>query len=88
MRPCLTGIGIYPLGALLNHCDQPNAVPTFHERRLIFRAVKSITAGSEITVSYVELAAPRLERRQALAWNYFFDIDAPDVSASFALSYI
>ena len=75
----MSGIGIYPVGALLNHSEKPNAVPTFQGPKLTFRAISSIPNGAEITVSYIELAAPRHERRHALAWNYFFDIDAPEV---------
>ena len=67
------------MGALLNHSDVPNAVPIFQGQTLVFRAIRDIAAGSELTVSYIELAAPRLERRHMLAWNYFFDIDASEV---------
>lgn len=72
------GIGLYPLGALFNHSDAPNAVPIFQGRTITFRAIDSIPAGQEMTVSYVELAAPRHERQHALQYNYFFNIDASE----------
>ena len=67
---------------MLNHSDQPNTVPTFQGQKISFRAIERIAAGTELTVSYIELAAPRHERRHALACNYFFDIDAPPVCST------
>lgn len=38
--------------------------------------MRPIAAGEEVTISYVELAATRWERRASLASQYYFDIDA------------
>ena len=37
--------------------------------------MRDIQPGEQLTISYVELAATRLERRQQLLYQYFFDID-------------
>jgi len=39
------------------------------------RALRDIHLGEEVAIGYVELAAPRLERRQQLLQQYFFDLD-------------
>ena len=73
------GVGIYPLGAMLNHSCTPNAMQSFSGSRIVFRAVQHIPSGAEATIAYVELAATRAERRAMLKANYFFDIDADQV---------
>ncbi len=70
------GVGLYPVGAMINHSCTPNAMQSFTGRRIVFRAIKTIAAGEEVTISYVELAATRAERRAALLAGYCFDIDA------------
>lgn len=39
------------------------------------RALRNISAGEECTISYVELAGTRQDRRRQLLRNYHFDID-------------
>ena len=53
---------------------------TFEGQQICFRALQSIEEGSEVTISYIELAATRAERRQQLLQQYYFDIDAHMVS--------
>lgn len=77
--PDCAGVGLYPVGAMLNHSCKPNAMQSFQGRRIIFRAMQPIAAGQEATISYVELAAIRAERRAALLESYRFDIDAEKV---------
>ncbi len=56
---------------------QQSCTVTVHFRCLSStRAIRDIAAGEEVTISYVELAATRHERRQELLQHYFFDIDA------------
>ncbi len=69
-------MGLYPVGAMVNHSCTPNAMQSFAGRRIVFRAIRPIAAGDEVTISYVELAATRAERRAALLAGYCFDIDA------------
>ena len=71
-----TGVGVYPVGAMLNHSCTPNVMQSFAGRRIIFRAIAPIAAGQEATISYVELSATRAERRAMLLAGYCFDIDA------------
>ena len=75
LQVCI-GVGLYPVGAMLNHSCTPNAMQSFAGRRIIFRAMQPIAAGQEATISYVELSATRAERRAALLAGYCFDIDA------------
>ncbi len=74
-----TGVGLYPVGAMLNHSCVPNVMQSFAGRRIIFRAIAPIAAGQEATISYVELSATRAERRATLLAGYCFDIDAGKV---------
>ena len=64
---------------MLNHSCMPNAFQSFVGKRIVFRAIQPIAAGQEATISYVELAATRAERRAALLDGYRFDIDAGKV---------
>ena len=72
---------MYPVGAMLNHSCAPNAFQSFAGKRIVFRAIQPLAAGQEATISYVELAATRAERRAALLEGYCFDIDAGKVLA-------
>ena len=74
-----TGVGLYPVGAMLNHSCMPNAMQSFVGRRIVFRALQPTAVGQEATISYVELAATRAERRAALLEGYGFDIDGGKV---------
>ncbi len=61
---------------MANHSCTPNAVQSFEfNGRICFRAVAPISPGQEVTISYIELAAARPERREALLTSYYFDID-------------
>ena len=64
---------------MLNHSCTPNAFQSFAGKRIVFRAIQPIAAGHEATISYVEIAATRAERRAALQDGYCFDIDAGKV---------
>ncbi|GAX79165.1 hypothetical protein CEUSTIGMA_g6605.t1 [Chlamydomonas eustigma] len=76
LRP--VGVGLFPLGALLNHCCTPNCMQSFGTRGEIhFRALRDISPGETLTISYVELAATLQERREELASTYYFDIIQP-----------
>ncbi|KAL4855823.1 Histone-lysine N-methyltransferase [Chlorella vulgaris] len=75
-------VGIFPLGAMVNHSCHPNTVHAFRGGgRIVFRAVRTIQPGEEVTTSYTELAATRWERRAALLEHHLFDIDGPGAAA-------
>jgi hypothetical protein len=68
------GVGLFPLGALANHSPNPSAVQMFGpDRRMVFRALRELAPGEEVTISYVELAASAHEQREALLSQYRFD---------------
>lgn len=70
------GVGLYPTGAMVNHSCRPNAVQSFDGGAIVFRAVRPIKPGKEVTISYTDLKATRPERRAFLLQHYHFDIDA------------
>ena len=72
---CSAGVGLFPLGALINHSCAPNAMQTFKQQQVTFTALQPISPGTEVTISYIELAATRAERRQQLLDQYYFDIN-------------
>ncbi|KAI0998645.1 hypothetical protein K3495_g9553 [Podosphaera aphanis] len=65
---------VYPETALINHDCRPNAVYHHDEKTLIHttRASRTIEAGEEITVSYINMFLPREERQQRLrnSWGF------------------
>eukprot|EP00873_Tetraselmis_striata_P002751 jgi/Tetstr1/423015/TSEL_013790.t1 len=75
LRPI--GVGLYLTAAMANHSCQPNCAQTFDGKRLLLRALNPIRAGEEVTISYIELAATRQERRASLLQQYYFDLDGP-----------
>uniref|UniRef100_A0AAR2L0B6 [histone H3]-lysine(4) N-trimethyltransferase n=1 Tax=Pygocentrus nattereri TaxID=42514 RepID=A0AAR2L0B6_PYGNA len=66
------GVGLYPSMSLLNHDCRPNCVVVFLGRRLQLRAVRHIQPNEELTISYTEVLAPRVERRVQLQQQYHF----------------
>jgi SET domain len=72
-------IGIFPKIAKINHSCQPNAVNVWSEpsRKRIIWAGRDITAGEEITVTYVPLLQATDARRQRLQqYGFFCDCEA------------
>lgn len=76
---------MFPRGALINHSCTPNAMQSFSQQCILFTALQPIQPGTEITISYIELAATRAERRQQLLEQYYFDIDNDLQASSFIL---
>lgn len=84
LRPM--GTGLYPVISIINHSCFPNAVLLFEGRQAVVRAVEPIREGSELTVSYIEIAASTASRKKSLKEQYFFDckclrclkVDTPD----------
>lgn len=66
------GVGLYPLGGLLNHSCDPNCLALFRGQRQVIRCVKDVAPGEEVTIGYIELGRPLLCRRLELASSYFF----------------
>eukprot|EP01052_Picozoa_sp_SAG31_P012934 SAG31_NODE_766_length_12239_cov_16.248435_4_plen_749_part_00 len=83
LRPI--GLGLYPLAAMLNHCGQPNSVQTFDGSVFELRAIAPIAAGTELTISYIDLCATQAEQRAVLLAQYHFDI-CPSIQSSIGSS--
>ncbi|KAJ3304969.1 hypothetical protein HDV03_002199 [Kappamyces sp. JEL0829] len=67
------GVGLFPLTAMLNHSCQPNAVyATGDEGQMVVKSIRPIAEGEQVFVSYVDLFAPRWERRGVLLTTKFF----------------
>ncbi|KAK4312214.1 hypothetical protein Pmani_016337 [Petrolisthes manimaculis] len=71
------GSGLYPLQSSCNHSCAPNAMPTFpyNNFHLAMTAVRDITSGDEICVSYLDecnLGRSRHSRIAILRENYLF----------------
>ncbi|KAF8628054.1 hypothetical protein AX17_006058 [Amanita inopinata Kibby_2008] len=88
MSPSLTPIGacISPSIALLNYSCDPNAVVVFprtasnaktQEPLLHVVALKPITAGDELLISYIDTTLPRQERMKMLQETYSFECKCP-----------
>ncbi|XP_076162828.1 SET domain-containing protein SmydA-8 [Ptiloglossa arizonensis] len=65
--------GLYPMGALQNHCCVPNTRHHFDgEQRLYVNAALPISAGEELTMSYTSLFWDTTLRRQFLSVTKHF----------------
>ncbi|EZA55564.1 Protein msta, isoform A [Ooceraea biroi] len=68
--------GLYPMGALQNHCCVPNTRHHFDDRqRLHVSAAMPIAAGDELTMSYTDLLWDTSRRRQFLRVTKLFACD-------------
>jgi len=77
------GLGVFPLGALLNHSCEPNCVlyyaPDSHTQ--VIRAIRAVPAGEELCHAYIDIAAPTADRRSKLASGYHFRCSCPRCQA-------
>ncbi|KAI4502960.1 hypothetical protein M0802_002004 [Mischocyttarus mexicanus] len=65
--------GLYPMGALLNHDCVPNTRHHYDsQQRLYVIAVRPISAGEEITMTYIDLFWDTILRRQVLSVTKHF----------------
>ncbi|CAM6120160.1 unnamed protein product [Calypogeia fissa] len=71
LRPL--GTGLYPVVSIINHSCSPNAVLLFDGKKAIVRCLENVTEGTEVTVSYVDLAASTPTRQKALKEQYYFE---------------
>ncbi|KAL7155951.1 hypothetical protein ABFS83_03G110600 [Erythranthe nasuta] len=70
LRPL--GTGLYPVISIINHSCLPNSVLVFEERLAVVRAMQNIPKGTEVTISYVEIAGSTITRQKSLKEQYFF----------------
>ena len=70
LRP--VGVGLYPAAALFNHACVPNVSTVFVGRTVHLRALRDVAAGTELCVSYVDLAQGVAARRAELQQGFGF----------------
>ncbi|PIN12988.1 putative histone tail methylase containing SET domain [Handroanthus impetiginosus] len=70
LRPL--GTGLYPVISIINHSCLPNSVLVFEERLAVVRAMQHIPKGTEVLISYIEIAGSTPTRQKALKEQYFF----------------
>ena len=75
------GVGVFPSAAAMNHACAPNCAQSFRGKTLTVRCLRDVRAEEELTITYVELAVTRAERRAELMKQYLFDIDDEDGAA-------
>jgi hypothetical protein len=68
-----SALALYRKAARLNHDNDPNAVQTYRGRKLVLRALRPISSGDEVRITYVDLAIPVVEQRRRLREQYHFD---------------
>jgi len=65
------GLGLWVVTAFINHSNNPNA--EYHAsgdtEMMVIRAKKAMTAGMEITVSYVEAPKPGQQKQSLKMWG-------------------
>ncbi|XP_051123836.1 histone-lysine N-methyltransferase ASHR1 isoform X2 [Andrographis paniculata] len=71
LRPL--GTGLFPFISLINHSCLPNAVLVFEGRSAVVRAIQHIPEGSEVLISYIDIAGSTITRKKALKEQYYFD---------------
>ncbi|KAL8482070.1 hypothetical protein ACS0TY_028277 [Phlomoides rotata] len=70
LRPL--GTGLYPVISIINHSCLPNSVLVFEGRQAVVRAMQNIQKGTEVLISYVDIAGSTLTRQKALKEQYYF----------------
>ncbi|KAH0660609.1 hypothetical protein KY289_029357 [Solanum tuberosum] len=66
------GTGLYPVVSIINHSCLPNSVLIFEGRMAVVRAVQHIPKGTEVSISYIEMAGTTATRQKALKEQYLF----------------
>mmetsp|Transcript_48 Transcript_48/g.83 ORF Transcript_48/g.83 Transcript_48/m.83 type:complete len:476 (+) Transcript_48:25-1452(+) len=65
-------VGLFPLGAMVNHSCVANCAWSVMNGCFVVRAVTKIAQGHELTLPYVDLGLPTAERRHRLMRSKFF----------------
>jgi hypothetical protein len=66
------GIGLDPLTSLINHSCKPNAYCLFEGSQIRVRCVEPISAGDEITMTYIDNTFDKHSRQLVLESRWFF----------------
>ena len=70
-------VGMYPVASFCNHSCKPNCVQVYRGKEIIYKCMRPVASGEELTISYVDLCSLESERRDILLQNYFFDLRPP-----------
>lgn len=85
------GIALYPLPASMNHSCDPNVIvrfditsahnpvpiPKVHHGSISVQALRSITKGEELRITYIDATMGFAHRQSDLLYRYFFKCDCP-----------
>lgn len=75
LRPL--GTGLYPVLSIINHSCLPNSVLVFDGKTAVVRAVQPLPKGTEVLISYIEIAGSTMTRQKALKEQYYFTCTCP-----------
>ncbi|KAH6799925.1 SET domain group 37 [Perilla frutescens var. hirtella] len=75
LRPL--GTGLYPVVSIINHSCLPNSVLVFEGRLAVVRAMQHIPKGTEVLISYVDIAGSTITRKKTLKEQYYFSCACP-----------
>ncbi|TPX31164.1 hypothetical protein SeLEV6574_g08559, partial [Synchytrium endobioticum] len=68
------GVGLYPMTlAMVNHSCRPNTFAFFHGSAVRLKCARPIEKGEELSLAYVAIEEPMVDRRRALKSQYLFD---------------
>ena len=69
------GLGLFPTTALFNHSCNPNLELIFYGRRVVARAIRSVTPGQQLTIDYgyIYYLTELTQRAFCLRSQYYFD---------------
>jgi hypothetical protein len=67
-----SGICLEPFASMINHSCDPNSWWTFNGRELQMRAVRDISAGEELTMSYITLSGSYNIRQESVLTGWGF----------------
>lgn len=66
------GVYVHPYAALINHSCDYNSVVVFDGEEAFVKAVRPISTGEQVFISYIDATNPRDIRRKELAERFFF----------------
>ncbi|CAN0466663.1 unnamed protein product, partial [Ectocarpus sp. 8 AP-2014] len=66
------GVGMFPLTAMINHACRPNCTFVYFGGNLEVRTLEPVSAGTELSVYYIDLLQSTAARRQELLTSKHF----------------
>ncbi|CAM9909254.1 unnamed protein product [Ectocarpus sp. 12 AP-2014] len=66
------GVGMFPLAAMINHACRPNCTFVYFGGNLEVRTLEPVSAGTELSVYYIDLLQSTAARRQELLTSKHF----------------